>query len=56
MRLQKLVEFDAKNAHLGAGVDRVTDAGGMGSLFKVMAVTGQVSFCRFSPAGFDTLS
>jgi NADH dehydrogenase [ubiquinone] 1 alpha subcomplex assembly factor 7 len=56
VRLQKLIDFDAKNTHLAQGVERVTDAKGMGHLFKVMAVAGEVTFCRFYPAGFQNLS
>lgn len=51
-RLSELVKFDPKNGHMASGVQRITDENGMGSLFKVIAVTSQVSFCSFRPVGF----
>lgn len=53
MRLKALQAVNPNDATLAPGVSRLTDAQGMGGLFKVMAVAAQVSFCRFSPAGFQ---
>lgn len=51
-RISELVKFDPKNGHMAAGVARITDENGMGTLFKVIAITSQVSFCSFRPVGF----
>lgn len=53
IRLNRLIENDAKNETMRAGMERLTAEGGMGTLFRVMAVTGNVSFCSFQPAGFQ---
>jgi len=50
-RITDLVAHDPKNAHLQSGVARITDANGMGTLFRVLGVTSQVSFCSFRPLG-----
>lgn len=51
-RAADLIQHDAKNAHLKAGVERITDPSGMGTLFRALAVTAQVKFCSFHPLGF----
>lgn len=50
-RLEALMGLNPGNTGLPAGVARLTDAKGMGGLFKVMGVAAQVSYCRLSPAG-----
>lgn len=55
-RLKNLQAQNPSDETLAPGVTRLIDPQGMGQLFKVMAVSAQVSFCRFSPAGFQTPS
>lgn len=55
-RLNNLIAHDQKNAFLANDVARITDANGMGNLFKVLAVAGNINSCPLSPAGFQNLS
>lgn len=51
-RLKALQSVNPDNTELAPGVMRLTDPDGMGGLFKVLGVSGKVSFCRLVPSGF----
>lgn len=55
-RLNNLIAHDPKNGFLANDVARITDANGMGTLFKVLAISGQVNSCPLNPSGFQNLS
>lgn len=55
-RLNQFLANSPDATELVGGVERVTQDGGMGTLFKVMAVAGNVTFCPLKPAGFHSLS
>ncbi len=55
-RLQALMGVNPGNTALPAGVARLTDAQGMGGLFKVIGIVGALTYCLLQPAGFDNPS